>query len=141
MTSIKIEIPESQVKYLRGYYESQIEQIQNKINESERELGDLSRLLAQLDVASNNGKPSNGKASIKSNLVNMENNRNGYSAKWTLIKKIAFVMENKNTALTGGQLVDIIVSEFEPKLEKDRAKLYKSITGTLTNNSRKEDDI
>lgn len=124
--SIKIEIPQLHVKHLIEFYSKKVDDLRLSIKALENELQEITSIMAQLNTTE---QPDN--IVYKGILSKAPQFNDGYSVKFTWERKIVFVIE-KYGPMTTSEIVDKIISAYQPELKQERKRVVASVSAILS---------
>ena len=116
----KIEVPISERENLIDYYLKKKEVVLSQLSSIDSMLNSLGFVNKKAATVNN---------SSNTDIIQFEN---GYIPQWSWIKKIHFVLNNSDIALTARQITDKILS-LEPDSNLEGSKIFATISGQLSN--------
>jgi hypothetical protein len=125
---LKIEIPDSLVGSLKEYYKQVYENFKIKAQPIVDEWKEIQPILNQLGIITNSLlEEGNTK---KNNVPHIEKDSNEYNSKWGWFGKSEFILKKAKEPLTSKQIVNELISSFEPEMDEKLAT--NSIPATLS---------
>ncbi|MFL5787110.1 MAG: hypothetical protein ACJ748_03585 [Flavisolibacter sp.] len=126
---IQIEINDTHVDALIGFYIQRLRVLREEIAAREKETKDINAQILRLKKSKNESQ-SNGETADSTVAIPSV----PYSDKWPWVKKIRFAIEQQGRALTTKEIVDTLI-EHEIGLMFDRKKAVASISSMLSTKS------
>jgi hypothetical protein len=129
---LKIDIQESDIESLRQYYIAKQVELKSRMDEIESESKRIDLLLGQLKLAQVLPTTYN---KIQTDFGKTNPVPSGYSESLTWADKIEFVMKRYMGSMVIKEIIDAI-SDLEPKYISDRKTAVRSISATLSAQSK-----
>jgi len=119
----KLDIPENQLAVLRDFYEGKAKPIWERLTASQKQWEEIEPMLKQLGISFSEKEAANVTA-----IAPMGNG--GYDKNWSWLRKAEFVLNGQGKNLSSLEIIDVLIENFEPTLEKQKA--INSLPATLS---------
>jgi hypothetical protein len=132
-----IQLPGSYAMKIREFYKTRLAEI-------EKEAAEIKTLLKDLDNNHNGSTVAIAPQQPTDFFVKapeLGDFPKTYNPKWANQKKAQFIIRTKGRALTSGEIVNIIVDEYDPNIEGGKKKLLGSMSSVLSGNCKPPDGI
>jgi hypothetical protein len=128
---VRIEIQDNHIQSLIGFYINRLRILREEIIGRENEFKEISATIQQLKRKGEMPKTSS---------VHVQVNLSDYTENWPWLRKVRFVMEQKNKPLTTKDIAETL-TDFEPSLLIDRKRAIASISSILSSKSGEGKDF
>mgnify|MGYP002075297013 CR=1 FL=1 len=127
--SIQIDIDEAQVKLLKEFYKTRVNEIQSEISKLTAEIEELGRFAKKLDFKPN-------EVDITLPDPSAKYSSSGYQDRWPWVKKAAFLIEDEGRPLSTKDMVELILEKYEPKLKDKRKTVVASLSAVMSTKTK-----